>query len=608
MNKATRPIAMLILHKAEEHTPCIEVDLKQGFQKCSFYREHPAQPCSPHINKECISMRCARASVPSRRQAPRHCFLSPLALESKLKRLTGAQRITRRIRRARARRGLYDETRAHARLAEHDSSSCHLLLPRKDLRRRGPLFPECAAHSPPPIGADEAATLCATQYCAVKLPRSSRSAERAAELTIRSFSYTAARLPQATYTNVPRTEQPILPERYHLLAVAEGCSSCHLGYGGSRYILRRSILCHRQLAAVRQRFGPPPALNTRRGFTNISECPKCLAVRGLALDTEVLRFSAWAGAFGQALESRLCHTRHTESRNKRLYSVKRNECKHANQNLALKPLPQENAVHVNDRVSGCAFLVPEELVLVTLVYYHSVEIGVKKEIDDKCDKGLTAKKSLSFHQGEPGSIPGGVAPGFPHVRNRAGRCRWSAGFLGYLPFPPAPSFPGAAPILIGSQGPAVKSRPQSLPANPHSVALGHAKHKHLHMHGMLAGENSGRTLQGAGYEEKATCDPEGLVLSGGGRVGVGAGEHNLHPGLAAGRGVAKRACARVRDGVKARRRNGEGGGCRVVDRGTENNNEDELLCKSAQTSPASSTHIGELVVRVTPSAEPRAGA
>ncbi|KAJ8868953.1 hypothetical protein PR048_030494 [Dryococelus australis] len=33
MNKVMRPMAMLILHEAEEHTTCIEVDLKQGFQQ-----------------------------------------------------------------------------------------------------------------------------------------------------------------------------------------------------------------------------------------------------------------------------------------------------------------------------------------------------------------------------------------------------------------------------------------------------------------------------------------------------------------------------------------------------------------------------------------------
>ncbi|KAJ8873239.1 hypothetical protein PR048_026873 [Dryococelus australis] len=40
MGKVTRPMTMLILHKAEEHTTCIQVDLKQGFQKGSFYRKH----------------------------------------------------------------------------------------------------------------------------------------------------------------------------------------------------------------------------------------------------------------------------------------------------------------------------------------------------------------------------------------------------------------------------------------------------------------------------------------------------------------------------------------------------------------------------------------
>ncbi|KAJ8895368.1 hypothetical protein PR048_000700 [Dryococelus australis] len=44
MNKVMRSIATLILHKAEDYTTCIQVDLKQGFQKCSFYREQSIQP------------------------------------------------------------------------------------------------------------------------------------------------------------------------------------------------------------------------------------------------------------------------------------------------------------------------------------------------------------------------------------------------------------------------------------------------------------------------------------------------------------------------------------------------------------------------------------
>ncbi|KAJ8885726.1 hypothetical protein PR048_011924 [Dryococelus australis] len=41
MNKGLRPVAMSILDKAEEETACIQVELKQYFQKCSFYREQP---------------------------------------------------------------------------------------------------------------------------------------------------------------------------------------------------------------------------------------------------------------------------------------------------------------------------------------------------------------------------------------------------------------------------------------------------------------------------------------------------------------------------------------------------------------------------------------
>ncbi|KAJ8868413.1 hypothetical protein PR048_029929 [Dryococelus australis] len=38
--------SLLILRKAREYTMCIQVDLKQGFQKCSFYREQPLKECN----------------------------------------------------------------------------------------------------------------------------------------------------------------------------------------------------------------------------------------------------------------------------------------------------------------------------------------------------------------------------------------------------------------------------------------------------------------------------------------------------------------------------------------------------------------------------------
>ncbi|KAJ8874490.1 hypothetical protein PR048_025350 [Dryococelus australis] len=41
MNKVMRPMGMIMLHKAEEYTTCIQADLKQGSQKGSFYREQP---------------------------------------------------------------------------------------------------------------------------------------------------------------------------------------------------------------------------------------------------------------------------------------------------------------------------------------------------------------------------------------------------------------------------------------------------------------------------------------------------------------------------------------------------------------------------------------
>ncbi|KAJ8883926.1 hypothetical protein PR048_015781 [Dryococelus australis] len=75
--------------------------------------------------------------------------------------------------------------------------------------------------------------------------------------------------------------------------------------------------------------------------------------------------------------------------------------------------------------------------------------------------GGVVVRLLASHQGEPGSIPGGVTHG-----NRSGGCRWSAGFLVNLPLPP-PLHSGAAPyslrfILTGFQDLDVKSRPYLL--------------------------------------------------------------------------------------------------------------------------------------------------
>ncbi|KAJ8882791.1 hypothetical protein PR048_014605 [Dryococelus australis] len=70
---------------------------------------------------------------------------------------------------------------------------------------------------------------------------------------------------------------------------------------------------------------------------------------------------------------------------------------------------------------------------------------------------------LATHQGELGSIFGRAASRSSSCGNRAGRCHWSASFLGDLQFPP-PLHSGAAPYsprftLIGSQDHDVKSYP-----------------------------------------------------------------------------------------------------------------------------------------------------
>ncbi|KAJ8874455.1 hypothetical protein PR048_025304 [Dryococelus australis] len=64
--------------------------------------------------------------------------------------------------------------------------------------------------------------------------------------------------------------------------------------------------------------------------------------------------------------------------------------------------------------------------------------------DSSRSRGGVAARLPASHLGEPGSIPGGVAPGFG-CRNRAGRCRWLPRILGDLPFPPpAPYSPLSA--------------------------------------------------------------------------------------------------------------------------------------------------------------------
>ncbi|KAJ8878251.1 hypothetical protein PR048_018828, partial [Dryococelus australis] len=64
-------------------------------------------------------------------------------------------------------------------------------------------------------------------------------------------------------------------------------------------------------------------------------------------------------------------------------------------------------------------------------------------------RGDVVVRLLAFHQREPGSIPVGTSPGSSHSGNRAGRCRWPAGFLGVLPFPP-PLYSNAAQLHVFS--------------------------------------------------------------------------------------------------------------------------------------------------------------
>ncbi|KAJ8869102.1 hypothetical protein PR048_030666 [Dryococelus australis] len=62
MNKAMRPEATLILHKAEDGTTYIQIDLKQVFQKCSFYREQriPLDAAEFSASSDALSFRRRR--------------------------------------------------------------------------------------------------------------------------------------------------------------------------------------------------------------------------------------------------------------------------------------------------------------------------------------------------------------------------------------------------------------------------------------------------------------------------------------------------------------------------------------------------------------------
>ncbi|KAJ8897770.1 hypothetical protein PR048_003120 [Dryococelus australis] len=83
----------------------------------------------------------------------------------------------------------------------------------------------------------------------------------------------------------------------------------------------------------------------------------------------------------------------------------------------------------------------------------SCKVGISPT--NKGDRGGIVVRQLAFHIYEPGAITGRVIPGYSLRGNRAGRCHWSTGFLGDLPFY-SPLHYGTAPYsprftVIGSQ-------------------------------------------------------------------------------------------------------------------------------------------------------------
>ncbi|KAJ8865802.1 hypothetical protein PR048_033324 [Dryococelus australis] len=85
----------------------------------------------------------------------------------------------------------------------------------------------------------------------------------------------------------------------------------------------------------------------------------------------------------------------------------------------------------------------------------SAEAYIKETSPVSASSDLTKPRVVRLpasREGEPGSIPGGVTPQIFACGNRAGRCRWSAGFLGDLQLPPNLGFRRWSTLaLIGSQ-------------------------------------------------------------------------------------------------------------------------------------------------------------
>ncbi|KAJ8868591.1 hypothetical protein PR048_030129 [Dryococelus australis] len=143
-------------------------------------------------------------------------------------------------------------------------------------------------------------------------------------------------------------------------------------------------------------------------------------------------------------------------------------------------------------------------------------------------KPLPATVSLlASHQDETGSIPGRVTPDFA-CGNRAGRCRWSAGFSRGSPFSPAFSFRRCSVVtsitLIGSQDLAVKvnlphfsSRHSSKShcdmqrrcASSLVYALNKTSPFRTHLHGFLHVHDNHvpRSREEAAVAERLACSP-----------------------------------------------------------------------------------------------------
>ncbi|KAJ8896818.1 hypothetical protein PR048_002164 [Dryococelus australis] len=115
--------------------------------------------------------------------------------------------------------------------------------------------------------------------------------------------------------------------------------------------------------------------------------------------------------------------------------------------------PASSSALVSGNAGAWLTLTPHDILSNThtrAMFYFQIQVN-----DSTFNKGAVVKQHVSYLR-QPGSIPRGMAPGNIAYGNRAGRCCWSAGFLGDLPFP-YPFIPALLHTRLTSPTSAIKT-------------------------------------------------------------------------------------------------------------------------------------------------------